>query len=255
MLLVIDIGNTNITLGVYDNDTLIKTFRLSSDIHTTSKEYEKIFKNSLSNLPIANCVIGSVVNKLDIKIKKVIDKILKINSIIVDANSNIGMKILTPQPELVGIDRIANIAGARKYTNPMIIVDIGTATTFDITDKDGNFYGGIIIPGINIQLKSLHDYTSKLPLIKPKKISKVIAHNTEDCILSGVIKGHACAIEGLISECEQELGKKVTIVATGGLCPLIAEHMKRKFDYIEPNLTLNGLKELYKLNLTQCILS
>lgn len=246
MLLVIDIGNTNITFGVFNNDTLLKTFRFPSDIKLQAVKYRKLLEDNLSDILITDCVIGSVVKKLDLKVKKIIDKILNINSLVLDTKSEFGIKIFTPEPEKVGIDRIANIAGVKKYKLPAIVVDLGTATTFDITDKNGDFYGGIIIPGINIQLKSLHDYTSKLPLIKPKKIIRTIANNTEDCILSGVIKGHACAIEGLIEECEKELGLKATVIGTGGLCALIANHMKRKFDYIEPNLTLIGLKELYK---------
>ena len=163
--------------------------------------------------------------------------------------NNFGLKIFTPHPEAVGIDRIANIAAARHFNQPAIVIDLGTATTFDITNKDGDFCGGIIMPGVNIQLKSLNDYTSKLPLITPKGVKKVISNTTDDCILAGVVKGHACAIEGLITECEKELEQKVTIIGTGGLCSLISEHMKRPFDYIEPNLTLIGLKELYKTSI------
>ena len=137
------------------------------------------------------------------------------------------------------------------YKLPVIVVDFGTANTFDIVNKEGEFVGGVIAPGINTQLNSLSKCTSKLPNLDATISEKAIGDNTIDAILSGVIRGTACMVEGLISQCENELGEKATIVATGGLSGLISNYMNRKFDYVNPILTLEGLKELYKLNQNQ----
>lgn len=248
MLLAADVGNTSITFGIFNNYKIIKIFRIPSDINISEQNFLSSILLNTKDFDITSAVIGSVVDGLGEKVKICIDKIFNINSLLLDSDSKKGMKIFTEHPELVGMDRIANIAGAKEYPNPKIIIDFGTATTFDITDKDGNFFGGIIMPGINTQLQSLHSQTSKLPLIKPKKVKKIIANDTESCILSGVIKGHACAIEGLIPECEKELGQKVSVIGTGGLLDIASEHMSRKFDHKIPNLTLIGLKNLYLLN-------
>ena len=130
-------------------------------------------------------------------------------------------------------------------------MDFGTANTFDIVNSKGEFIGGVIAPGINTQLTSLSKCTSKLPKLDAAKSENAIGDNTLDAILSGVIRGTACMVDGLIEQCENELGENATIVATGGLCRLIAKYMNREFDDINPTLTLLGLKELYKLNQNQ----
>ena len=244
MLLVVDIGNTCVTFGVFSGEELVNIYKFSSD-SIDSRKIELIFKEN----NIKDCVIGSVVNELNETICGILESLLGKSPILLSFKSNFGIKLCTKFPETVGMDRIANVVGAKKYSKPFIVVDMGTATTFDIANKNGDFCGGIILPGINTQLKSLNDYTSKLPLLEPKNVEKVISNTTENCILSGVVKGHACAVEGLITECEKELGEKAVIIGTGGLCKLVSNHMDRNFDYIEPNLTLIGLKELYKLQI------
>ena len=136
------------------------------------------------------------------------------------------------------------------YSKPIIVVDLGTATTFDIVDKNGNFLGGVIMPGIKLQLNALSLNTSKLPKIEPDKSEIAIGNDTESAILSGVIRGSACAIEGLISQCEKELSEKAIIIATGVYCGLISKYMTREFDFVNPYLTLEGLRFLYELNKT-----
>ena len=164
-------------------------------------------------------------------------------------SSKTGLEIALKNPKEVGADRIANAYGAKlKYKLPAIIIDIGTATTFGIVSKDGKFLGGVIMPGLNLQFKSLCTNTSKLPQINAGKSEKAIGNSTEDAILSGIMRGSACAIEGLIHQCELELGEKATIIATGGHSKLISNYMFRQFDYIDANLTLEGLKCLYDLN-------
>ena len=155
------------------------------------------------------------------------------------------MKILTDNPSATGLDRLANAYAVRGLTSsPAIVVDIGTAITFDIVSKEGDFIGGLILPGINMQLESLHNKTNKLPEVSIKNIKLVIGKNTEDAILSGVINGVASAIDGLISKCKDELGESPSLYATGGQCQFISSYMSHKFDLTDRNLTLKGLNKI-----------
>lgn len=249
MLLACDIGNTNITLGIFEGENLIQTLRLASGKELTKKEYENALYSMLKDYRIDGCIIASVVEELDETLKEAIDNIFKINSLLLKNNLNLGVKLKLKNPKEVGADRIANAYGAYVlYKKPTIVVDLGTATTFDILDKNGDFSGGVIMPGINLQLRSLNSNTSKLPSISAKYVSKAIGDNTADAMLSGVIRGSACAIEGLIEQSEKELEGRAQIIATGGDSELISKYMKRKFDVVNPNLTLEGLKFLYELN-------
>lgn len=249
MLLVLDVGNTNITLGIYNGDKIVETFRLVSDKNLSVNDYEKSFKDLLSKYDIKKCIIGSVVDELNNVLKETCDKAFGVDALVFKSVLKTGVELDVEKSSSVGVDRIANAYAAKKlYSTPCIVVDLGSATTFDILSKEGKFLGGIIMPGINTQLKSLSEKTSKLPNIEPEKISKVIGVDTKTCILSGVIRGHACAIEGLISQCEEEIGEKVFVIATGGLSTLVSEYMTRKFDYINSTLTLEGFKLLYELN-------
>lgn len=247
MLLSIDIGNTNITLGIYKKDTLLDTFRLASDRDLSQGEYELLFKTLFRNYEVKECIIGSVVEELNLKIKNACDNVFGLEALLVNNKKDYGMKILLKNPNEIGADRLANAYAAKnKYTLPAIVIDIGTATTFDIVSKDGDFLGGVIMPGLNLQFKALNANTSKLPHLSVGVSEKAIGNSTEDAMLSGIMRGSACAIEGLIHQCELELGEKATIIATGGHSRLISEYMLRRFDYIEPSLTLEGLKLLYE---------
>lgn len=249
MLLVLDVGNTNITFGLYDDGNLIKTFRLETNKNFTTEEYTKKISDLLSKYSIKFCIIGSVVDELNIILKNVCDKIFNINSLVFNSTLKTGIILDVAEPHKVGADRIANAYASYKlYPQPSIVIDLGSATTFDIISADGKFLGGIIMPGINMQLNSLCEKTSKLPKIEIEEIDNTIGIDTKSCILSGVIRGHVCAIEGLIGQCEKELGQKATIVITGGVSPLILKYLKRKVDYVNADLTLQGLYFLYKLN-------
>lgn len=250
MILSVDIGNTNITLGIFDKEILIETFRLSSNKDLPQKEYELLLSTLLKNYKIDHCVIGSVVKELGSVLKKACDNVFNIDTLLFDnLNSDFDMNIRLKNPLEVGADRIANAYAAKnKYKLPVIVVDIGTATTFDIVSKNGDFLGGVIMPGLNLQFKSLNTNTSKLPKIDIGISEKAIGDSTENAILSGIIRGSASAIEGLIHQCELELGEKATIVATGGHSKLVSEYMFRKFDYVDQSLTLEGFKLLYQSN-------
>lgn len=249
MLLTADIGNTSITLGLFDGDALVEDFRLASDKDLSNEEYEVLLKTLCKPFTIEGCIISSVVDELSDKFKKCVDNVFKINSILLNHKCKTGVKIAIDSPKEAGADRIANACGAfMLYKRPCIIVDFGTATSFDIINTKGEFIGGVIIPGLNLQLKVLNTFTSKLPRIDVAKSDAAIGRNTSDAILSGVIRGSACLIDGLVEQCEVELGEKATLIATGGYSSLIAGYLKRSFDFINPTLTLEGLRFLYELN-------
>lgn len=249
MLLTVDIGNTSITLGIFEGERFVEEFRLASDKDLALEEYEVLLKSLLKSYEIDGCIISSVVEELTSKLKSACDNALSVDSIILSSKINTGVKICIDNPEEAGADRIANACGAYiKYGTPVIVVDFGTATTFDIVNSKGEFIGGIISLGIMSQLKALNKFTSKLPKEDVSLSPKAIGHNTHDAILSGVIRGTASMIDGMIEQCERELGEKAIIVATGGYSGLISNYLKRPFDYINPILTLEGLRYLYNIN-------
>lgn len=249
MLLTADIGNTNITLGLFEKDRYINEFRLASDKDLSGEEYEILLKSLFKDYSIDGCVIASVVEELNIKFKRAVDNVFRIKSVFVASDINLGIKVKTDNPREVGADRLANaVAAANLYKGAVIVIDFGTATSFDIINSNREFLGGVIAPGINTQMKCLKNATSKLPKIDVSISKNAIGHNTTDAILSGVIRGTACMVDGLVNQCEQELGEKATVVATGGYCGLIANYLNRPFDDVNPTLTLEGLKYIYKMN-------
>lgn len=249
MLLTADIGNTSINLGLFDADALIEEFRLASDKDLSQEEYEVLLKTLYKSYKIDGCIIASVVDELNKKFKASVDNVFKIKSIMLTSESKTGVKLSLDNPKEAGADRIANAAGAfMLYNRPCIVIDFGTATSFDIINEKGEFLGGVIAPGLNLQMKVLNKFTSKLPKIDVAISNKAIGNNTHDAILSGVIRGSASMIDGLVEQCEKELGAKSTLVATGGYSGLIQSYLKRPFDFINPTLTLEGLRYLYELN-------
>ena len=251
MLLVIDIGNTNTSLGVFEQDKLIHTFALSSDIKKTDDEYGisllAILNHNNITSKIKGAIVSSVVPQLCEIYKNAIKKYLNIDAITLSYKSKMPIKLNLANNKEIGADRIANaVAAVSKYKLPAIVIDFGTATTFDIVDSNSNFIGGLIAPGLKIQAKSLSQFTSKLPKLKIEAPSNAIGKDTISAMLSGIVLGHSCMIDGMIKKCEKELGQKATIIATGGYSSVLFENSS--IDYIDKDLTLFGLKELYKLN-------
>ena len=253
MLLTIDIGNTNITLGVFDNNDIIQSWRLATDEKRTEDEYGVFLKNLLKeknlDTKVTDAVISSVVVQLTERIEIALKKYLGINSLIVSHKIKTNIVLKTDNPSQIGADRIANAcAAAHLYSAPAIVVDFGTATSFDIVNGENEFIGGIITAGMRIQAEALSSRTSKLPKLNIEAPEHAIGRNTIDAMLSGIVRGHAAMIDGLIFECEKELGEKATIIATGGYSSVISNYLKRKFDYINPDLTLIGSKLIFDLN-------
>jgi len=249
MLLTIDIGNTSIKLGVFDDNALIEEFRLASDKELSQDEYEVLLKTLFKQYSIKGCIIASVVEELNNKFEGAIKNIFSFQPLFLSSELNTGIKIKLKNPKEAGADRIANACAAYiNYKKPCIVIDFGTAISFDIINSNGEFIGGIIAPGLKLQMNALNKFTSKLPKIDIAISNSAIGNNTNEAILSGVIRGTACMIDGLIKQCEAELGASATIIATGGYSGLIANYLSRPFDFINPTLTLEGLKILYNLN-------
>ena len=249
IILAIDIGNTNTSIGIYDKDDLVETWRISSDIKRTVDEYGILLCSFLNhkNLKIEGAIISSVVPKLGETYKEALLKYLKINAINLSYKSKMPITLKIDNNKEIGADRIANAtAVVKKYKLPAIVIDFGTATTFDIVDSDYNFIGGIIAPGLEIQARALSQFTSKLPKIKIEPAKTAIAKDTISAMLSGIVLGHKCMIEGMIKECEHELNNYATIIATGGYSEVLFKD--GMIDYIDKDLTLFGLKELYYMN-------
>lgn len=253
MLLIIDVGNTNLTLGVFEKDEIIHFWRLSTDPTRTEDEYGIFIKNLLRENQLENkitsAVICSVVVQLTERIEIALKKYIGINSLIVSHKIKTNVKLKTDNPAQIGADRIANATAAAKlYNTPAIVVDFGTATSFDIVNNRNEFVGGIITAGMKIQAEALSNKTSKLPKLNIEAPEHTIGRNTIEAMLSGIVRGHAAMIDGLILECEKELGQRATIIATGGYSSVISNYLKRKFDYINPDLTLIGAKLLFEIN-------
>ncbi len=249
IILTLDIGNTNTSIGIFDKDNLIDDFRISSDIKKTVDEYGillcTLFQHK--NLKIEGAIISSVVPKLGETMKEALLKYLKINAVNLSYKSKMPVQLKLDNNKEIGADRIANASAvAKKYKLPAIVIDFGTATTFDIVDKNADFIGGIIAPGLEIQARALSQFTSKLPKLKIEPAKTSIGKDTISAMLSGIVLGHKCMIEGMIKECENELNEKATIIATGGYSEVLFKNSS--IDYIDKDLTLYGLKELYYLN-------
>ena len=254
MILVIDIGNTSTNIGIFEQSgNLVYSFKMASDKKRSEDEYGLMLHYFISNSGLAEkidgAIISSVVVTLTERYQKAIEKYLDIVPKIVNHKINTGVKICIDKPEEIGADRIANgCAVFKNYKLPAIVVDFGTSTNFDIINDKGEFIGGIITAGLKIQADALYNFASKLPKVRIENSKKTIGSNTIDAMLSGLVRGHAAMIDGLLKNCEKELGQKTFIVATGGYSNIVSDYMERTFDAVDENLTLKGLYELYLLN-------
>ncbi len=252
MLLVFDIGNTNIVVGIFENQTLRKTWRLISSDKKSADDYAvdlvEIFLNEkIDCLNITATVIGSVVPKLTGTIYEAVKKFTNGKILIAgEDNAKPKIQVKLKNKKEVGIDRLLNaIAAYKKFGGNLIIIDFGTATTFDVVNVDGEYIGGAICAGVNLSLKALHDMTAQLPKINIKAQTNVIGASTIEAMNSGAYFGYISLIEGMIAKIEKELGNKTIRVITGGLSNLFKDALKDLIDHHEPNLTLEGLKMLY----------
>jgi len=253
MILVIDVGNTHTVIGVYKEEKLLGHWRISTDLNKTEDEYgmllkSLLFNSNLSFSDIKSVVISCVIPPASWILKKMSKDYFKVTAIVVEPGTKTGICIKLDNPKEVGADRIVNaIAAYELYGGPVIIVDFGTATTFCAIDKDGNYLGGAIAPGIEISAEALAEKTAKLPEIEIIKPKNSIGSNTISAMQSGIFFGYLGLTNGLIRRFKKELGEDSVVVATGGQAELIGNESKL-IDKINPYLTLQGLRMIYEMN-------
>ena len=254
MIICMDVGNTNIKYGLFNNDKLVLSFRVATDHKKTSDEYGGQLLNILSNNGILmdeinGGIISSVVPSLDYTLEKMCKVYLKIKPLMLEPGLKTGHNLKVDNVREVGADRVLNnVAALLKYKSPLIIVDFGTATTFNVINSKDEFIGGVIAPGIKGSLDSLVNGTAKLPRVEIEKPEKVIGKNTVTNMQSGIFYGFAGLVEYIIKRIKRELKcDNVTTIATGGFAEIIADEIS-SIDYVDKLLTLNGLKYIYDLN-------
>ncbi len=253
MLLCIDVGNTNVTLGVYDGEALITHWRLSTDHQKMPDEYGMILSSlmahrALTPADITGVALASVVPPLTDVFREVCAGYLAVDPLVVDTGVRTGVSVRYDPPRDVGADRIVNVAAAyRLYGGPGCIVDFGTGTTFDALSKEGDYLGGAIAPGIRVAAEALFLRTAKLPRIDLRAPKRAIGSNTQDAMRSGIVFGYVGLVEGMIARFRQELGDGMRVIATGGLADVIAAET-RSIELVDHWLTLKGLRLIYLLN-------
>lgn len=253
MLLVIDVGNTHMVVGIFDGDKLRRSWRISTDLKKTEDEFAMLFKNLLAEQEliythIKAVVISCVVPPLTWILVKMSKDYFQVQPLIVDYQLTLNIKIKLDYPQEIGADRIANaVAVYELYGGPAIIIDFGTATTFCALDKNGNYLGGAIAPGLELSSNALFEKTAKLPEVELVEPKYAIGRNTIQAIQSGVYLGHSGLTRELIERIKKELTGNPLVIATGGLAKLMGKGCSM-IDKVDPFLTLKGLKIIYHLN-------
>ncbi|MBI5193490.1 MAG: type III pantothenate kinase [Nitrospirae bacterium] len=257
MLLAIDIGNTNIVFGLYEDKNIVDYWRINSDQNKTADEYGILFREAIRSVSpgiknIDNVIMSSVVPPLTTIIKRMVKRYFKLDTILVDENIKTGLTICYDNPKDVGADRIVNAVAAYSiYGGPVIIVDFGTATTFCAVSGASEYMGGVIVPGIMISLDALSQRAAKLPKVTLEPPAKVIGRSTVTSIQSGIVYGYAGLVDELVERIKNEMGQEMEgepyVVATGGLAEMIAAQT-RNIKEINPMLTLEGLRLIFEMN-------
>jgi type III pantothenate kinase len=254
MLFVIDVGNTNINYGVYDGEKLVASFRMMSKMPRTSDEYGvmilgMLYNNKVSAEDIDGTIIVTVVPNVMHALTSAVIKYIKTNPVIVGPGVKTGIKIVTENPREIGPDRIVDAVGAyEKYGGPVLVLDFGTATTYDYITADGSFSAGITAPGIRTAAKALWEDTAKLPEIEIKKPKSILAQETISSMQAGLVYGQIGQTEYIIKKVKEETGiSEMKVVATGGLGRIISAETDM-IDVYDPDLTLDGLRIIYEKN-------
>jgi len=256
MLVTIDIGNTTIAVGVFDGDRLKVTWRVATGIHRLADEYGTLFLNLLQRQgillsKIRGAALCSAVPPLVSTLHEVCQEYLGISPLVVEPGVKTGIRITIDNAREVGPDRIVNaVAAHHLYGEPVIIIDLGTATTFDVVSGGGDYLGGAIAPGIAIATEALFTRTAMLPRIELVRPKQVIGRSTISAMQSGIVFGYIGLIEGMVRRIEQELGSKTKVIATGGYAQLLAEETPA-IDIVNSDLTLVGLRLIYEMNETE----
>jgi type III pantothenate kinase len=254
MLLAMDVGNTNTVLGLFDGDALVADWRVRTERDITTDELGILLRNlflskDLDSQSVTAVIISSVVPPLNNVLEELSTRYFNVTAMFISHAVNLGMPILYDNPKEVGADRIVNaVAAYDRYQQALVIVDFGTATTFDYISARGEYVGGAIAPGLFISSEALFQKASKLPRVeifaRPKR---AVARDTISSMNAGLVLGYAGLVDGLVSRIKQEVEDEPRVIATGGLASLIAS-MSDTIDEVSPDLTLDGLKILYRLN-------
>ena len=253
MILTIDIGNTNIELGVVDEQGIVFQERISTDIDRTELEYAVLIKNALevhglTGDEITGSIMSSVVPPLVHIIKSAIKKLIGITPMVVGAGLKTGLDIEIDNPKTLGADIVVDSVAAKEiYGAPCIVIDMGTATTITVISKNGDYVGGVIVPGVRSSLEALVSDTSQLPRVSLSSPKRFICTNTIDCMKSGIINGQAALVDGMIDRFWQELGYRTNVVATGGLSRVIIPKCNHDIT-LNNDLMMVGLKLIYDRN-------
>jgi type III pantothenate kinase len=253
VIFVFDVGNTNIVLGVYENDELKYHWRVETNRHKTEDEYGMLVKNlfdheGLSFKAIDGIIISSVVPPIMFSLERMCQKYFNVTPLVVGPGIKTGLNIKYENPREVGADRIVNaVAGIHEYGGPLIIVDFGTATTYCYINEEKQYMGGAIAPGIGISTEALYSKAAKLPRIEIARPDHIIGKNTVCAMQAGILYGYVGQVEGIVSRMKAQSSTKPTVIATGGLATLISKE-SNVIDVVDPFLTLKGLRLIYNRN-------
>ncbi|MBM3486808.1 MAG: type III pantothenate kinase [Alphaproteobacteria bacterium] len=254
MLLAIDSGNTNIVFAVFEGDTLKGEWRSSNDSRRTADEYgiwlsQLMALNAIKGEAVREAIIATVVPETLFSLKTLCRRYFRCEPLVVgEAGVDVGIGVLVDSPEEVGADRLVNaVAAQARYGGPLVVIDFGTATTFDVVDAGGNYCGGVIAPGVNLSMEALHMAAAKLPHVAIQRPRTVIGKRTVPAMLSGVYWGYVGLIEGLVSRIKAEFGAPMKVIATGGLSPLFAD-ATCVIEILDVELTLRGLAAIHRHN-------
>ncbi|MDP6101410.1 MAG: type III pantothenate kinase [Dehalococcoidia bacterium] len=253
MLLAIDIGNSNIVIGIFQGNELKADWRIATDLHRTADEYAAILMNlipmtGIDGSMVNEAIMCSVVPHLELAFSGLCRRYFGVSPLVVEAGTKTGVRVLTDNPREVGADRVVNAAAAHHlYGGPLIVIDFGTATTFDTVSIEGDYMGGAIAPGINIAAEALFSRTAKLPQVEPVRPKNSIGRNTITAIQSGIFFGYIGMVEGIVARMTQEIGGTVRTVATGGYADIMAQETP-VIQAVNPNLTLIGLRLINDMN-------
>jgi type III pantothenate kinase len=253
MLLAIEQGNTNTLFAVHDGAAWIAQWRAATEAARTADEYavwlaQLLGMAGLSMNAVDACIVSSVVPQSIFNLRNLARRYLKVEPMIIGENVDLGIELRIQKPSEAGADRLVNAIGAHiTYPGALLVVDSGTATTFDVVAKDGAFEGGAIAPGINLSMQALHDAAARLPRVAIRKPGHVIGTDTVEAMQSGIYWGYVSLIEGLIGRIKAEYGAPMTVVATGGVASLF-EGATEAIDHFDHDLTILGLLEIFRRN-------